>query len=69
MPANYVDIKRLADMFPEPATWRLANMGSKFGPSYMAVCEITFKTWADTLSEHGKVCMDMIGHQLKSTVF
>ena len=40
-------------------------MGSKFGPSYMAVCEITFKTWADTLSGHGKVCMDMIGHQLK----
>ena len=29
------------------------------------VCEITFETWADTLSGHNKICMDGSGVVLK----
>ena len=28
-------------------------------PDTVTVCEITFKKWVDTLSEHDKVSMDM----------
>ena len=33
--------------------WETGNL---FG-----VCEITFETWADALSGHDKVCMDISG--------